>query len=244
MIMRHLLLAAAMGGTAATASVSGWAAEPQSSIAPENAKGTPVYVPPKVGAPRGRVGGGARGPSSDMPRLTVLAPDHPGLTTEAQPVLYWYLNRPTQNSVEFTLMTDDQIAPVLEVKLADAGQPGVHKLSLADHGVTLELNATYRWYVSVVQDPSRRSRDVIAGGVIQRVNIPNGLPEKLAAAKSEDKAKLLASEGIWYDAIAALSSSIDGAPSNETLREQRAGLLDQVGLTDVATFDRKGSGNK
>lgn len=243
-VVKYLVFAAGIVVTAGTVGTISLAADPQQGIAAEVPKGAAVYVPPKVGAPRGRVGGGSRGSSSDLPRLTVLAPDHPALTTEAQPVFYWYLSRETKNPIEFTLMTDDQVGPVLETKLADAGKPGVHKVSLADHGVKLNLDTTYRWYVSVVQDKKSRSKDMIAGGVIQRVNIPSGLPEKLAAVKPEEKAKVLASEGIWYDAIAAVSSSIEGAPSNGVLREQRAELLDQVGLSEVAVFDRKGIGNK
>jgi hypothetical protein len=49
-----------------------------------------------------------------------------------------------------------------------------------------------------------------------------------------------AQHGVWYDAIAALSSQIDATPEDPTLREQRAALLDQVGLSEVAAYDRRG----
>lgn len=223
--------------------VSTTAAEAQSATAPapdSNQKSAVItYVPPKAGAPRGRVGGGARGAEGDMRRLTVLAPDHPGRTVETQPVLYWYASEATSDPVEFTLMNDEQIYPVVERKVADSVQPGVHKISLADLGIKLSPSMTYRWYVSLVQDPARRSRDIIAGGVIEHADPPDSLAEKLSKATAEDKTKLFAEAGMWYDAIAMLSSLIEMSPGNLSLREQRAALLEQVGLLDVARYDRK-----
>src|SRR5688572_21778645 len=52
----------------------------------------PVYNPPPRGAPGGRVGGGTRGPGQrDVFVLSVLAPDHSGLTSSEQPSLYWFI---------------------------------------------------------------------------------------------------------------------------------------------------------
>lgn len=51
-----------------------------------------------------------------------------------------------------------------------------------------------------------------------------------------------AENGIWYDAIASVSTRIEAAPSDPELRAQRAALLQQVGLSDVADFDRRQAG--
>ncbi|MEO8326531.1 MAG: hypothetical protein ABI618_11810, partial [Nitrospirota bacterium] len=48
-----------------------------------------LYQPPPRGAPGGRVGGGTRGPSSDLPLMWALVPDHVGLSAEVQPRLVW-----------------------------------------------------------------------------------------------------------------------------------------------------------
>lgn len=224
-------------GVLALSEVPVFAADPQ-----PGATGVVVYVPPKLGAPKGRVGGGARGTVPGIPRLTVLAPDHPGRTVEAQPNLYWYVSRPTNDPVEFTLMSDDQVHPLVEARLADATQAGVHKVSLVQHGFKLSPYSTYRWYVAVVHEPDRRSKDVIAGGVIERIDMPDGLAEQLKNAKSEDQPKIYAGAGIWYDAINALSTLIDASPRDAALRVQRATLLEQVGLLDVAGYDRKEAG--
>ena len=158
---------------------------------------------------------------------------------EAQPILYWYVSHATKDPVEFTLMSDDQTRPLIETRLAESTQPGVHKVSLVDHGFKLGLYTTYRWYVAVVHDPARRSKDIIAGGVIERVDMPNGVSEQLASAKAEDKPRILAGAGIWYDSLAALSALIDASPRDKALRAQRAALLEQIGLPEVAAYDRK-----
>ena len=49
---------------------------------------------------------------------------------------------------------------------------------------------------------------------------------------------LYAGAGIWYDAIDELSRLIAAQPENRELRIQRAALLEQVGLTEAAAFDR------
>ena len=46
-----------------------------------------------------------------------------------------------------------------------------------------------------------------------------------------------AGRGFWYDAMACLCSLIDSNPSDQTLRRQRAGLLNQIGLAKVAEWD-------
>ena len=58
---------------------------------------------------------------------------------------------------------------------------------------------------------------------------------KLKQGGPESAAEVYAESGIWYDAIDELSKQIAAKPA---LRGQRAALLEQVGLNDVAAFDR------
>jgi hypothetical protein len=51
-----------------------------------------------------------------------------------------------------------------------------------------------------------------------------------------------AESGVWYDAIAAVSARISAAPGDPRPRAQRAALLDQVGLSEIAAYDRSGLG--
>jgi Domain of Unknown Function (DUF928) len=195
--------------------------------------GTAVYKPPLRGAPRGRIGGGTRGVGTEIIVLSVLAPDHAGLTASDQPSLYWQISTSTAYPVELTIMDPRRIEPVLETRLAGPIEAGLHRVRLADHGVRLDPEVAYRWYVTVVIDPDRRAKDVLAGGVIERVTPSPELRQRLAAAPKEQVAAVYASDGLWYDALTAASDLVDATPADPALRRERAALLSQVGLRDI-----------
>jgi hypothetical protein len=202
----------------------------------------PVFVPPKRDAPRARIGGATRGIPGALPRIEVLAPLSIGLTLEAQPDLYWHLPEKTTHRVDLTVVTDASPEPVLEVTLPPAERAGVQHVRLADHGVKLTRGVPYQWFVAVVGDAEHRGRDRIAGGAIERVDAPAELVSKLAAASADERPFVLASGGIWYDAVSDLSRRIEAAPDDTAARLQRAALLDQVGLDEVALAERASAG--
>jgi hypothetical protein len=206
---------------------------------PAEATKPPAYTPPQRGAPSRRVGGSSRGTSA-LPSVLVLAPDHVGLTSSENPALYWYLSRPTSVRVEVTLIDDKGETPLIEYALENAQGPAVHRIDLAKHGIRLKPGVEYQWSISVVPNPKERSNDVMAGGALKRVDAPAAVGALRArGAASEELARAYASEGLWYDAIAAYSELIERNPKDRALREQRAALLEQVGLKDVAAFDRR-----
>jgi Domain of Unknown Function (DUF928) len=193
----------------------------------------PVYKPPLRGAPGGRIGGGTRGSGREVFVLTVLAPDHSALTVSEQPSLFWYISSTTSLPIEVTLMDLRTTQPVLETRLPAPAAPGVQRIRLADHGVRLEPGVPYRWFVTIVPSSDRRSKDILAGGAIERIPQPEALTVKLAQARKEETATLYAEAGVWYDSLSAISDQIDGAPNDAGLRKQRATLLAQVGLPPV-----------
>lgn len=196
--------------------------------------GGPVYTLPKRGAPGGRVGGGVRGGTQrDMFILSVLAPDHSGFTTNEQPSLYWYISTDTSLPVEVTIMDPQGVQPILETRLPAPVKAGVHRFRLADHNVRLATGKAYRWFVAVVPDADRRSKDILAGGAIERVEAPSELQSKLNSAGKDRAYFVYAEAGIWYDALKAISDQIDAAPGNQELRRQRAALLSQVGVPAI-----------
>jgi Domain of Unknown Function (DUF928) len=197
---------------------------------------TPTYIPPKRGAPGGRVGGGTRGTDQTF-TLSVLAPDHTGLTAEAQPTLYWYLSRSISTPMEFALIKDGVTKPLVEKVMTPPFEAGVQRLRLTDFGVQLESGKRYQWSVILVTNPKRRSKDVLAGATIERVALPEGTASKLAHAERSEAVRLYAEAGHWYDAVAVLSELIDGHPTDVALRKQRAALLQQVGLAEIADYD-------
>ena len=73
-----------------------------------------------------------------------------------------------------------------------------------------------------------------AGGAIQRINPSSELAARLGQARRDELPSVYAEAGLWYDALAAMSELIDGAPNDAALRQQRAALLTQIGLPLVA----------
>jgi hypothetical protein len=183
------------------------------------------YKPPLRGAPATRVGGGTRSTGTQALTVNVLAPNETGLTTRDKPTVYWYVSEPLNTPVELTLTTTeplkDAVPTALELTLQPPIAKGVHALRLGDHGVTLKPGVEYQWFVAVVTNPAQRSNDVVAGGGIKRIATADAVQD-----------------GVWYDAIDHLSQRISAHPADARLRQQRAALLEQVGLREAAAFDR------
>jgi uncharacterized protein DUF928 len=136
-------------------------------------------------------------------------------------------------------LTDAQaVEPLLDLKLNPPANPGVQRVRLADHGVHLAPGAQYQWAVALVPDPNHRSKDIVAAGGIKRIEATDDLHAKLAQANKGEAAAIYAEAGLWYDAVTAVSELIATAPQDPALRTQRAALLEQVRLSEVAERDR------
>jgi hypothetical protein len=195
----------------------------------------PVYRPPLRGAPGGRVGGGTRGTAArDVFVLSALAPDHSGLTVSEQPTLYWFISGDTSLPVEFAIIDPGGVEPLVETALKSPVKRGVHQIRLADYGVKLSTGVAYRWSVTVVPDANRRSRDILASGVLERVAPSEALRAKVSTVPKDQLAFVYAESGIWYDALAAISELIASTPGDATLQRQRAALLSQAGLPSIS----------
>jgi hypothetical protein len=199
----------------------------------------PVYKPPRRGAPKGRLAGGTRGGEEQMPFVCVLSPDHVGQTVQAQPLLYWFISKMTTYPIEFTISRTWGTQPLLETRLDLPVQPGVQAIHLADYDIRLQPGEQYKWYVALVPDRNHRSKDVVTGGVIERSQLSQALRARLKRANKQEAVFIYAEAGIWYDALSAVSVLIETAPDNALFRKQRASLLEQVGLPEIAQYEMK-----
>lgn len=223
------------------------AAQAQTNTAPTNTPagtgmpGTAVTTPsrpllfhPPTGVSGGvlpiRVGGGSRGGAADDLSVEVLVPDQMALTTQAQPSLYWYQSKAAKTQCEITLTEPKNPTPLLTLKTPTKTPAGIHAIRLSKFKVELKPNIVYRWSIAVINDPSNRSQDIVANGVIKRIDPPPAMTSALSQAVEADKPAIYAENGIWYDALQSISDQIDHAPQNAALRDERASLLKQVGM--------------
>lgn len=196
--------------------------------------GFPVYQPPSRGMPAARVGGGTRGVGDAATEVFVLTPEHMGLTSKSQPVLFWYLSRVVRASYEFVLiaMADDE--PLVETMLTDIRSAGIQRIELADFDVHLQPGMQYQWSVAVVMDEASRSGDILSGGMIEYIQPPAGSLVNVKNAAVEARVTQYAAAGLWYDALQSLDELIRSGTDAARFRQMRASLLQQVGLNTVA----------
>ena len=222
-----VLLLCCLGGETAFAAD----AKPKADVKP--ASGV-KFRPPTTGAPSVRVTGGSRGSGDSTITLDVLAPDDIGVTTREQPSLFWFQSKPADAKFELTLLQESKVNPLVQVTVERSTKAGIQRMKLSDHGVKLTPGVEYQWVVALVSDPDNRSSDLVASGVIKRVEPTADLKEKIAAATPASLPSVYAEAGIWYDALSVLTDQIEANPENKTLRETRADLLRQVGLKAAA----------
>jgi hypothetical protein len=192
------------------------------------------YHPAVKGAASVRVTGGSRGTGETSVTLDVLAPDEIGLTTQAEPSLFWYQSKPANAKFELTLLQDNKVKPLVQVQMDRSSKAGIQRLKLSDYGVKLSAGVEYQWVIALVTDPENRSKDLVASGVIKRMDPDADLKQKLASATPATLPAVYAEAGVWYDALSVLSDQIEAHPEDQTLRQTRADLLRQVGLNKAA----------
>jgi hypothetical protein len=165
---------------------------------------------------------------SQFPSIFVLAPNHVGQTSHEHPVLYWYLSHDIQDPLD-VMIAEENLTVLLDIRLLPPLQAGIHELQLEDYGVNLLPGVSYRWTVRTMI--SQTAETLTASGTIQRIRAPAGSSTSLIYSPED-----YAQKGQWYDALTSLQTLIQANPGNPDLLNQRASLLEQVGLTEAAKF--------
>ena len=159
--------------------------------------------------------------------LKVLAPDHTGLTLQPQPTLYWTMR--SKAAIQFVIAEiADGAKPILDAVIEKG--PGIQQLDLARYNISLKPGTRYRWSVTQVVKEGGKSTDVIASGVIERIEPGEGLSNRIKRARGVVLVDVYAIEGIWYDALQTISSMIDKTPEDRNLSAIHQSLLNQVGV--------------
>ncbi len=195
---------------------------------------TILYKPPFRGKPSNRVGGGTRGTQNELPSITAIVPEHTGLTVSEQPKIFWHSSKPFRGKIEFTLNSEQEVQPVIEVSLGNLDRAGIQVLDLAKFAVRLAPGVEYQWFVAIVPDADYRSKDIVINGKIKRIVPADEMIAALNVSSGLDMPFAYASQGIWYDALSALSGSIKGPEPDASLaREHWKSLMKQADLPEL-----------
>jgi len=229
--------------------------KPDSTIAPVKAQPSKTTTRPRrprrkimlelplLGAPKTRISAGTRSPEDDAdvaPTVTVLAPTRVGVTTHAAPTLFWHLSHPTNHNVIVAVINTRTLKNVVRVVIPGKHEAGIHGLDLAKHHVALEPDVDYRWLVTIVSGSRPTSKDAYSSALLRRVALSETDARAIATATGEDRLYVVARLGHWYDVLASIHEQIAADPTDLSLREIRAQLLDAAELTDIAAAERGG----
>lgn len=193
--------------------------------------------------PRGGTGksgrtepGASRGPDARELAISVISAKETGLTSLAQPDLYWFVSRPVAGSAVLTIMPlgTNAIDPLFEGPLPPAPSAGMQRTSLADLKVTLMPDIEYDWSISIVTNAQSRSGDVMASGRIRYLAPAAALKASLDAANAEGRAEQFAANGYWYDVVDFLRRSAAGSALEISFYES-------AGLARVVKFLKEGN---
>jgi Domain of Unknown Function (DUF928) len=218
-----------------------------------------VPPPPPIqanrGAPTGRSRGGASRGSCQVSKepLTAIVPATPNTyshkqaqinnnnnseivfaqTVSERPSFWFYIPyKLTPNiPIEFVLQDERGKNDVSSLTVTSSTS-GVAKILLPATSAPLEVGKMYHWYFLVYCDTNR---PVFVEGWIQRVATQPTLNERLQKAMPRESVALLASNGIWYDAIAQLATLRQTNPNDANLIVDWKSLLESVGLDAIAS---------
>ncbi len=179
------------------------------------------------------MGGQSRAAEAGDPLLIALVPDHIAFTLKNDPALCWYLSMHTSRPITVTVVDSRGIRPILEQSIPSPVGAGIHCTRPRDYGVEFKEQEAYRWFVTLVVDPDRPSRDVVAGGVIERVSLDEACALDMPCtwtACSREAIHRYSDSGLWYDAISCLLELIERDDDNQTFRHMLDHLLRQTGV--------------
>jgi len=195
--------------------------------------------------------------SENIPALILLTPasaDSPGelsKTLSTQPTFAWF-NRAGNQAIEtvFRLYEYDEAAQSYRLMVesrdeAIQNQAGIVVASVAAEKATLSVGSRYLWQVGLLCDRNRPSGDLFAEAEFEVISASPTLSNRLEeAAAPADRAALLTSEGLWYDALSLVFTELS-APARDavgdSMRPVREMLFEQVSFSDVEKAQLEGS---
>ena len=169
---------------------------PGDKLAAANENNTPdtteevVFVPPKMGAPKERMGAGTRNSASNGENagLLLLAPEDGGLTTLATPPLVWYLESGHRGDLVFAL--NPVGSPGDQVLITGPFPPGYYGLDLVRRQQQLETGKIYEWQILLLG----RNTDTVEA---RSTRLVERVSEEVSSANPS-------ADGLWFDALSPL----------------------------------------
>jgi hypothetical protein len=172
-------------------------------------------------------------------KLTALAPQsHVGQTGSTHPTFAWFVPDSQPYPIIFQLYEYDANGNPQSIETINLqSSPGIMTLSLPKDKSGLSVGKRYRWEVVMLCNPGSPSRALVVEAEIERVEMPPALKTSLSATTDPlERAKLYASEGLWYDAMGEVLTS-----DKERAREFTLSLLENLVELETLRTTENGS---
>lgn len=218
---------------------------------------SPPPPPPDRGAAGERGGAASRGCSVGNQSAIALVPVYKqtlkqgqteavsvtkvwGLTTEEYPTFWFFVpyKKSTINSIEFVLKDESsKLSPTLYRTIVTIPEtPGIISIPLSATTPPLQVNKMYHWFfkIKVICNPQQPAQREYVEGWVQRVNPNPQVVDSLKQATPQQRVRLYAENGIWYDALTTLAELRLAKPQDPTLAKEWMNLLKSVDLENLA----------
>ncbi|MFM2060979.1 MAG: hypothetical protein RLZZ507_649 [Cyanobacteriota bacterium] len=201
------------------------------------------FKPPIDDNPNPPTSGAATRGSSCLEKqvMTPLLPTNKsGLTFKKYPTFTWHIPPTSVKNAEFVIITDGnqkdgEEKVFYQTTLTLPEKPGIVSFTLPKTVAPLEVNTTYRWYLTLICDAEDYSSNPNIEGLVKRIPAQLPLLESLAKPNLLQIATSYAQAGIWYDALDLLVKLRCNQPHNPILKLNWRQFLDSVELNNIAS---------
>lgn len=166
-------------------------------------------------------------------QLYALAPKHLAYTTQAQPILYWYVSQPVTGKMTLSIsqLTDinEFVEPLIDESFEIKVEAGIQVLPLAEHDVYLEVGVEYQWALSLHCDANDQSSNITTVRLIKYHPLSADLLTQEKQLLDFKLPIFYANQQFWYDALAALNDQLAKRLSEQAQLKQWRTLLFEQG---------------
>jgi hypothetical protein len=188
------------------------------------------------GTPPGGGGGGVRGSGIQSINIIPLTPKDEatntfwGQTLNATPTFFLYLPTGIEQTIKFYLVDEVEGETIYETFLAPPSGGGIISVAMPkEGGKTLKEGRIYSWYFEIHVNLTESNLNPSVSGLVQRIAPSPELMTRLqAAVTDDDRSKIYAANGLWYDLIATAATLRSTNPTNWEA------MLNSVGLEAIA----------
>lgn len=192
---------------------------------------------PRRGAPGNRRSAGKRDcipeTQNEKDILTAIIPKtNLGLTIAERPTFWVYVPYAPNSSLSLEFSLKDGDKAIYSETFSLTNTPGIVSIHLPDTVSNLEVDKSYTWHFKVKGNCEGQPYREVYGRVV-RVALSSELKDKVEKVNPNERLKLYAENGLWFDTLTTLIELRRTKPKDQQLKTDWSDLLKQVNLEEL-----------